>query len=1022
VSGQGGDPPPPRRSSTEDRTAEPAVSTPELPEVSTLVLLLPSTGSRPVASPQLGAARAGRGTLRLLPWLVPVLRLAPDTDPASIADRLAKDDRVTDGAALADGAGLLEGAALLDGGRCGSSVPYLVQVRSFAADLVGRGRVLPGLLTGADGAQARWLPILSGVDTARLTSLCRAMPPVCRAEPGPAVPGAAQVLNGAGEVLDHALRSMVDGLVRRRLRVARTHLVPRGERAASTAAGGWLAALTGTPRFDAEPTALRELADRLDAWHASGGRDAPVRTCLRLSHVDERLDDGVDRPDGLDRADDTVDGERWLLEFLMQPLDDPSVLITAYDVWHDAGSPLYRWVEYPQEQLLSDLGRASRLYPDLDPALRSARPHEMVLDTAGAYRFLTHAALLAEAGFGVLLPARWQRPMELGLSLTVHSGPSTTAVLRDNTVDLTSIVDYEWGIALGGEELSHAELARLARVKVPLVRLRGRWTYLDRDRLAAGLAFLSRGGSGTISAGEALRRVWLRTETTLPLPVTAAGGDGWLGDLLAGRSEEILEPVEPPVGLTATLRPYQRRGLSWLVFLDRLGLGALLADDMGLGKTVQLLALEVAARAAAKRPPTLVVCPLSVLGNWQREAERFAPGLSVHVHHGADRDLAVLAADHDLILTTYALASRDVDTLVTLPWDRIVLDEAQHVKNSGSAVARAVRRIPARHRVALTGTPVENRLAELWSIMDFLNPGILASAATFRARYAVPVERYADTDAAARLRRVTRPFLLRRLKTDPAVIDDLPDKLALTQLCTLTVEQATLYRAVVDDLFARLRESTGIRRKGLVLAAMSKLKQACNHPAHLLGDGSPLAGRSGKLARLEEILERVVADGDKALCFTQFAKFGAMLQPYLTARLGTPVVFLHGGTPRGARDAMVERFQADAGPGVFVLSLKAGGTGINLTAARHVIHVDRWWNPATEAQATDRAYRLGQGCDVRVHTFVCIGTLEEKIDRMLADKAAMARLVVGGGESWLGTLSTGELREIVTLSAAAVGE
>jgi SNF2 family DNA or RNA helicase len=440
---------------------------------------------------------------------------------------------------------------------------------------------------------------------------------------------------------------------------------------------------------------------------------------------------------------------------------------------------------------------------------------------------------------------------------------------------------------------------------------------------------------------------------------------------------------------------------------------------MGLGKTVQLLALLLHRRLG----PTLLICPLSVLGNWQREAARFAPGLRIRVLHGADRMAAADLLDGaDVLLTTYATATRDADALAAVQWDRVVLDEAQHIKNSASAVARAVRRFPSRSRIALTGTPVENRLAELWSILDFLNPGLLSSAHTFRARYAVPIERYADEDAATRLRRATRPFLLRRVKSDPAVTADLPDKFHVRHLCGLTVEQATLYRAVLDELLIRLREAADQRRKGIVLSAMTKLKQVCNHPAQLLGDGSPLPGRSGKLERLEEILDGVLAGGESALCFTQFARFGAMLAPHLAARFGVPVRYLHGGTPRAARDAMVADFQADPAPGIFVLSLKAGGTGLNLTAANHVVHVDRWWNPATETQATDRAFRIGQDRDVAVHTLVCLGTLEERIDRLIAGKGVLAERVVGDGEGWLAGLSTAELRSLLVLSPEAVGD
>jgi SNF2 family DNA or RNA helicase len=551
--------------------------------------------------------------------------------------------------------------------------------------------------------------------------------------------------------------------------------------------------------------------------------------------------------------------------------------------------------------------------------------------------------------------------------------------------------------------------------------------HVDQRRLAAGLAFLNKSGSGQMSADEALRQAASYGEAeSLPMPVSGVGGSGWLADLLTGGTEANLEPVSPPPGFRAELRPYQRRGLAWLAFLDRLGLGGCLADDMGLGKTVQLLALEALRRADGTRPPTLLVCPMSLVGNWQRETAKFAPNLSVHVHHGADRlagdELIARAADHDLVLTTYAVLARDRADLGAITWDRIVLDEAQNVKNAASRQAKATRGLPARHRIALTGTPVENRLAELWSIMDFANPGMLGSISTFRARFAVPVERYGDVEAASRLRRITAPFVLRRLKTDPKIIDDLPDKIEMKQLCNLTAEQASLYQAVVDDMLAKIDNSEGIERKGLVLATMSKLKQVCNHPAQFLRDGSRIAGRSGKLARLEEIVEAALADGDKILAFTQFAEFGALLMPHLSARFDTEVLFLHGGSGKRARDEMVTRFQSADGPSIFLLSLKAGGTGLTLTAANHVVHLDRWWNPAVEDQATDRAFRIGQQRNVQVRKFVCIGTLEEKIDAMIEEKKALANMVVGAGENWLTELSDGELRELVRLSEDAVGD
>ncbi|RKT52939.1 DEAD/DEAH box helicase [Saccharothrix australiensis] len=869
--------------------------------------------------------------------------------------------------------------------RLGASAKYLLDVVAFAEDLVARGRVLPDL--DEHRPAARWRAALSGVDALRHAGLRAGMPPAFRA---------------AGGVGDDVLRQALDTLVDRAVRERLSGFAPGGR----GAVGRWVAALAGSPEFEGDAAEVDRLRTAVAAWRAGEHRADRVRTCFRLSSPDQG----------------GPDGDGWRLEFLLQAVDEPSVLVTAAQVWRRQEAVLRRWVARPQEVLLGDLGRASRLYPALDRALDQRKPTGLELDTDGAHEFLTHASLLAQAGFGVLLPAWWRQPRQLGLTLTA-AGPCTAgAVAKESELGLKVLVDYRWDLALGDERLTEAELSALAKAKSPLVRLRGQWVHVDRQRLAEGLAFLARGG-GRMSAAQVLLHSGFGPEDAdLPLPLNAVRGEGWLGDLLSGEVEHRLEPVEPPAGLTATLRPYQLRGLSWLVFLDRLGLGACLADDMGLGKTVQLLALEAYTRQHEARPPTLLICPMSVVGNWQREAERFTPGLRVHVHHGVERSAVGLGRGHDLVITTYAVAARDAEALAEVGWDRVVLDEAQNVKNSATRQSRAVRALPARHRVALTGTPVENRLAELWSIMDFANPGVLGSVNTFRARFAVPIERHHDEDAAVRLRRITGPFVLRRLKTDPRIITDLPDKIEVKQLCTLTAEQASLYQAVLDDMFARIAESQGVKRKGLVLATMSRLKQVCNHPAQLLRDGSRVAERSGKVARLEEVLDEALADGDKALCFTQFTEFGGLVVPHLAARFDTEVLFLHGGTPKGARDEMVRRFQSADGPSIFVLSLKAGGTGLNLTAANHVIHLDRWWNPAVEDQATDRAFRIGQRDHVQVRKFVCVGTVEERIDRMIEEKRGLAQLVVGAGEDWLTELSTSELRDLFALSEEAVGE
>ncbi len=499
--------------------------------------------------------------------------------------------------------------------------------------------------------------------------------------------------------------------------------------------------------------------------------------------------------------------------------------------------------------------------------------------------------------------------------------------------------------------------------------------------------------------------------------------DGWLGELLTGDGDRRLEPVAAPEGFGGTLRPYQERGLAWLTFLEQVGVGGVLADDMGLGKTVQLLALVAGSGGDA---PTLLVCPMSLVGNWQREAARFTPDLRVHVHHGAERPrgeaFEAAVASCDLLITTYALLARDAAALAEVAWHRVVLDEAQAVKNAATQAAVAARRLSTPRRIAVTGTPVENRLADLWALLDLVNPGLLGTAADFRNRYAVPVERHHDEQVAARLRALTSPFVLRRLKTDPSIVPDLPRKLEMDVLCSLTREQAGIYRAVVDEMLDRIAHTEGFERRGLVLATMTRLKQVCDSPALYLRDGSPLGARSGKVARLEELLEEVLASGEKALLFTQYAEFGGLLRDHLSARTGREVLFLHGGVRKADRDALVARFQGPGGPPLFVLSLKAGGTGLTLHAANHVVHVDRWWNPAVEDQATDRAHRIGQTRQVQVRKLVCAGTLEEKIATMIADKRGLAARAVGDGEGWLADLSTSALRELFSLEAGAVVE
>ena len=891
----------------------------------------------------------------------------------------------------------------------GASLPYLAALARFADGLAARGRVLPVLIAEDGSYTARWRPVLGGTDAQRARDLAAAMPASCRAVAGdpPAVLLAA-ALDG---LTDAAARTRLPGSLLPARRGRTPAHIPLAER--------YVVALTSTdarldvvtPRDEAEAA---KLAAELDAWLDRALIPAgPVRTCFRLTEPAVPEEDP------------------WRVEFALQSTEDPSLMVSAADIWDGdawAGQGVGPGGDDPVEELLAGLGAAARLFGELEDALHEPEPTVLELDTSGAFRFLKETGpLLAGAGFGVLLPD-WVRKARLGLKLTTRSQSTTSgSSVTQARFGLGDLVDFRYDVAVGDQVIDPAELAELARLKAPLVRLRGQWVELDEAHLKAALKFLERRQAGTMTAADALL-AGLGLAQDGPgdqVPLVGVDADGWLGDLLSGQADRRLPPMTAPAGFTGTLRPYQERGLSWLSFLGDLGLGGILADDMGLGKTIQLLSLIAAQSPQAG--PTLLVCPMSLVGNWQREATRFTPDLRVHVHHGADRldaeGFAAAAAEADLVITSYGVATRDRAALSTLTWARVVCDEAQNIKNHATKQARAIRALPAATRIALTGTPVENRLSDLWSIMEFTNPGLLGPAERFRENYAIPIERHGSDDAARALQRLTQPFLLRRLKTDKTIISDLPDKQEMKVWCNLTAEQASLYAATVADMLARIEEATDdISRRGLVLATMAKLKQVCNHPAHLLGDGSRLPGRSGKLARLEEICDEIVAEGDKALCFTQYAEFGRMLQPHLAGRLGCPVLFLHGGTPKRQRDALVETFASLDEPALFLLSLKAGGTGLNLTAASHVIHVDRWWNPAVEDQATDRAFRIGQRRNVQVRKFVCVGTLEERIDAMIEEKKALADRVVGTGESWLTELSVADLRAVLTLSPDAVSE
>jgi SNF2 family DNA or RNA helicase len=663
--------------------------------------------------------------------------------------------------------------------------------------------------------------------------------------------------------------------------------------------------------------------------------------------------------------------------------------------------------------------------------LHEARPESIEMRNTVAWDFLNDAApQLIEAGLGVILPAELTRTGQRRLRMRMRVGSSRSASgsgdAGADTFSLNGMLTFRWQAELAGETLSIEELHELAKLKAPLVRHRGKWVAVDKNEIGEAIRLLEQRG-GTLAAYEGLAAVFgaaARTaQTSLPIDVAV---EGTFADVLARlRAAPEAGDFKVPDAFIGTLRPYQVRGAGWLATMSELGLGACLADDMGLGKTIQLIALLLHRMRAGATGPSLLVCPTSVVGNWERELQRFAPSIPFVRHYGTQRarhaESFAKLAPGTVVFTTYALLRRDWEILSEVEWSVAALDEAQNIKNAASRTAQAARALKAAFRVALTGTPVENRLAELWSIFEFLNPRFLGTQAEFRRTYAIPIERYGEVEAAASLKRLTAPFILRRLKSDPSVIQDLPSKQEMKIICSLTREQASLYQAALDESLEKIEAADGIERRGQVLALLTALKQICNHPAHYLGEPGPLAGRSGKLQRIVEMLEEVIAAGDRALVFTQYREMGERLVTELDRVFDLDVPFLHGGVAQAAREEMVRRFQDDerSSP-IFVLSVKAGGTGLNLTAANHVFHYDRWWNPAVEDQATDRAYRIGQRRSVQVHKLLCAGTVEDKIDQLLESKRQLAETIVDAGEHWITELDDDALRDLFSLAPDAV--
>jgi len=874
-------------------------------------------------------------------------------------------------------------------------------VLELAQGAVTEGLVHPQLEYDARRWFAFWAATLDDTIEKTLAQIAAALPEVCAA-----------AFDGDRDAAVHDLYPYaVDLIARARLRAAGVRLTSSSRRTRS-AIELFLEGLTAPTAELPEHSGYSVLERKLTKWVDDGLTQLNTSPWKIVLHLDERDDDGL------------------ALEVWLQAADDATLSLPASLLWN-GGDEVFAFMRAsdPRRALIRGLAEIEPVLADGGIAFDALEPAEALLDPDRVRFFLRDAIpRLEELGVPVLLPSDWLRSsskLRVNLKATTRRDPTARSSGLLGTAELAL---FDWRLAIGDSELSEEELQELVTSKDPFVHVGGRWHAVRRADVEKALRFLEqrRSGKGIVELVRAVSG--LETEEA-GLELGEVTLDEMLTDLLHGGEDRHFHPLPTPAAMLHPLFPFQERGHGWLRMLGDLRLGGILADDMGLGKTVQAIAMLLSEReeaGAAAFGPTLVVCPMSVARQWVAEIDKFGPSLRVHLHHGSDRlsgaVLAAVARECDVVVTSYDIATRDVEDLCRVAWDRLLLDEAQDVKNPATKRARALRLLPARRRLAMTGTPIENRLQELWALMDIVNPGLVGSREWFERTFAGPIELDGDERALVRLRSMVQPFILRRPKDADEVELELPPITVEKDYCRLTVEQANLYRATVDRWMPQIEkhEST-FNRRGAVLAMLGQLKQVCNHPEMVLYTGEALEGRSGKLERLVELLQ-AVPEGDKSLVFTQYPGFAALV-PHLEERIGRKVGFFHGRLTARQRDELLSSFTAELGPSVLVISIRAGGRGLNLPAANHVFHFDRWWNPAVEQQATDRVYRYGQRKPVFVHSLICTATLEEKIDQLLESKKELAEKVISGrSEDWLGDLDMDAIRAAVALSPDAFEE